>query len=573
MAAAPQINRFTITSPTTGFPVPGSQKFFGAPPHVVLYPYDPLFTPKRPIIDVGEYEGLQGGAGDAANWVDGLGGSARPGTQLKGKQYWEVFIKSLPVDVPHSWTDPNAPPFNLWKDVSHPLGPNAQGTSTWLPALNTFFNPVIGLWPKCSTFGKLDVIGLDDIDAKLRSIGVTRTNTVAADTVKPGLKATPGYAGVFPYSNFEIRDVVEGPFEDTTFEFNHGSDPAYVPPTPLKVFLSRKRSQLWRTDHVCIRDGVDVNGDPIGHLQTEPTVYDRDVALVYSVASASSAQAGKDDAAATNAFVAPFYTPQNTGIFAGLEFNGVLIGGGIAARLPDPQVDPVTTTNLYGYLFSAPDINLGVHGSQGDRAYLGDHGVVVPWGAGPGIHGPVFKGRGDWLTSIKTHGEDPVPGSFKGGTADPKVPGSYLGAGPDWIPQGPYTRPSVANDGLGVTGTPVPEGIWTGVDLGQWGEGDTIMIATDADSRKVWFGINGVWKGPGGIVPPNPETGLGWACYMDGPAAAGTPGGKDFIASAAKYFPGVSCRAAETVCEMRFGPLDTIFPVPIGFSSFHARYF
>ena len=463
------------------------------------------------------------------NWLAGVGGSARPGRTLAGKQYWEVLIVELPKTVPPPWTDFGLPDWSTTGEPNSPLGPNETGTSTFLPELNTFLNPVIGLWPKCSTFTQFSVIGLDDPAAQFRSIGVTRTKAVMAPTISPATPATSGSPGIYGsvvYSNaVTVTDTL-------FFPAGYSSEiPAY--------YIDRNRE-------TCT---LNITGD-------SPTVYH--VGGWWSVTPGQS-----DDVIPPATFSALAWATQQVDSYNGHQYQGLgpTVGplplpsnSTFTIQSPVPAMDAMpasSTPNLWGDLFQAPDIDMGVMNGEGtalavpvtagDCGYIGDTGVTIPFapgGANAGkTQGPVFKGRADMLDSIKTPGADPAPG---------------------------------AGDGHGTKG-PFPHGVWTGVDLGSLGVGDTVMIATDVDSRKVWFGKNGSWIAPSGAA--NPAAGTGWACYMDGYAAVGKPGQRNYVPGQSNYYPGVSYRLPGTTCNILFGAKDFKYPPPQGFVPYFARYF
>src|ERR1017187_7324984 len=196
MTAVPVLATYDIGIPFLGWPIAGSQQYNNIP-HLAFYGppgYNPLActppaTPNNkdafatPAVDTNySYADVQESVIDPQNkknWQLNVGGSARPGPLLAGRQYWEVEILSLPTAVPDNWTNPNInPPWSEFDFLPNfPIGPhNAKGTSVWLTSLNSFLNPVIGLWPKDPKFNQHTIIGLDDPTAQYRSIGVTRSN-------------------------------------------------------------------------------------------------------------------------------------------------------------------------------------------------------------------------------------------------------------------------------------------------------------------------------------------------------------------------------------------------------------
>jgi hypothetical protein len=215
-----------------------------------------------------------------------------------------------------------------------------------------------------------------------------------------------------------------------------------------------------------------------------------------------------------------------------------------------PEID---TPNLYGDLFTAPDIDLGqpdlVYNNHGDCAYINDGGVMLPWGASqPGLGntvlgGPIFKGRGDLLRSIKTPGEISAPG-------DGSFPGN--------------------------------SGIFCG-DIGPWGVGDTLMFATDMDSRKVWIGKNGVWANYGHPDVTDPmmrggkpiymtgASGHGQVCFMDGKKAVGAFGEDGYVPGVRNYYPGISFRYGPSKARFIFSASKCTYTPPLGFNVYTGR--
>jgi hypothetical protein len=494
--ATGQINEISV--PFIGWPVPGAQ-FDLQRRYFTAYAYDPYFIPRSPtggadtllrVIDFqsGDFQFFNNapincspqpmtptssrlkGFRDTGQQLRlaNIAGTARPGRALWKKQYWEIEIVQLPRETPRDsafvidkgyngtpdgafcWyktSDNTLNPYPFQTYIGDaidplralgpgfpaerlPMGPvagkiriesptwiyeivgtafdadgnyreSATRTYRWPAQLNTFLNPVIGLWPRCAQFGPHSVIGLDEQSALYRSIGVVRTSTM------------------------------------------QGS---------LRVV-----------------------------------------------------------------------TVDQSRLYGGGEDGDVTSSSGLTSCPEAGTVIP----HLYGDLFNGPDIagladreefgRLMVKdtaANRGEMANLGDGGVTLPFGSGPGRHGLVFKGRADLLRSIKSPGGDAVNDG------------------------GPYAGRS---------------GIWTGVDLGDFGEGDVIMIATDTDSRKVWFGKNGAWQG-------NPASGEGWACFMDGPAGA------------RNYYPGVSFRVGPSKLRAHFRTDDMIYTIPKGFKSYAAHY-
>jgi hypothetical protein len=167
---------------------------------------------------------------------------------------------------------------------------------------------------------------------------------------------------------------------------------------------------------------------------------------------------------------------------------------------------------LYGdHWFLAPDLASGDIPAESLTSQSGQAGVCLPFTRRlPSLHetlysAPIFKGRGDNLAAIKTIGTDTGHG-----------------------------------------------GVWTGVDLVSLAVNDIIMIATDCDSRKVWFGKNGTWYGPSGGAA-DPVGGSGNACLMDG--AAGQR----------NYYPGASYRYGPTHLRFLFRRDQLTYAPPAGF--------
>jgi hypothetical protein len=189
---------------------------------------------------------------------------------------------------------------------------------------------------------------------------------------------------------------------------------------------------------------------------------------------------------------------------------------------------PGTAVGYIGDLFEAPDVKMadtivdyggGSYGliGLGERAHIGDAGVLIPFNGPPPSAAArrqtlVFKGRGDALAAIKTAGVDNGPSSTR-------------------------------------------SGVWTGVDLDELKQGGVVMMATDTQSRKVWFGVNGSWKGPNG-GSANPAADVGHACLMDG------------VAGARNYFPGASIRLGPTRLRFIFERKDFNFTPPDGFDAY-----
>ncbi len=473
-------NSVTIDTPFKGWPVPASQFDGGNPEHWTMYAYNPFFYPGN---TTGRYGGIVFGAGKSADseiddfvydpedgtlkWAtvrmgcQDIAASFRSKRRVVGRQYWEVEIIQLPSAVPPMYQPevmdpPPGPQYVLgwqfvngvWiKGIEGPLvcipfsnleghasglicgiGPPHYGNlwleevspcsyytyrdwpyngTRWPSSLNTFLNPVIGLWPDCETFTRSSVIGLDDPAAIYRSIGVARTSVLRGD-----YRALPYQRWEWDGSAWSLIDI---PAEHTTLLWG----------------------DLWR---------------------------------------------------------APDIDTGHDGAFPMYRYN--------YANWSDQHPENRT---------------------KGDCAFLGDGGVMLPFGAVPPGDGEtiynslVFKGRGDSLRSIKSPGE----------------------------------AESEINSGGGA------DGIWTGVALGELREGDIVMIATDTKTRKVWFGKNGHWIGPGGTLA-DPSKGSGFACLMDGEAGA------------RNYFPAVSFRLGPTKLRMRFAGAQK-FAAPSGFEAFDAE--
>ena len=245
---------FDIVTPFRGWPIPCAAYDGGNPIWITLYPFDPHFLPgvETPydLDNVGStglnsygflgptsgflptiYDHTPGlslntaalAAGNLDNFLrpKNIGGSARPGLPISGRQYWEVLIVALPNRAPpslvHVWSG-DQPPHTDWfsyiNEFESDLGPKFGTGLRWPPTLNTFLSPTIGLWPSDPTFTKTSVIGLDNLNARTRSIGVTRTSALTSvyytvseddsDTPRPMMTAdsiaplAARYPGLFP---------------------------------------------------------------------------------------------------------------------------------------------------------------------------------------------------------------------------------------------------------------------------------------------------------------------------------------------------------------------------------------
>lgn len=131
-----------------------------------------------------------------------------------------------------------------------------------------------------------------------------------------------------------------------------------------------------------------------------------------------------------------------------------------------------------------------------------------------GIHTWVLKGRGDQLGDPQTAADD-----------------------------GPLVPP------IGGEGS-LFNGVWSGVDLGELAVDDTIMMATDTGSRKVYFGKNGHWYDKDGKSDFSPgQEQLKVAMLLDG------DGKQD-------YYPAVTLRAGLSHMRFLWGVLTKYQPPP-----------
>jgi len=159
-----------------------------------------------------------------------------------------------------------------------------------------------------------------------------------------------------------------------------------------------------------------------------------------------------------------------------------------------------------------------------------DTRVMVPLDQ-EGTHCPVLKGRGDFLAYYRSQ------------TIPATEPSFILGG----------TPPDLSQDWQTDRGT----GIDTGVNLPALAVGDRVMIATDTDSRKVWFGKNGRWYTVNGaeVTEEQWKNGEGYACLMDVEDGADGP----------EYYPAATVKYGFTHVRLHLG-LTCEYTPPSGFT-------
>ena len=138
-----------------------------------------------------------------------------------------------------------------------------------------------------------------------------------------------------------------------------------------------------------------------------------------------------------------------------------------------------------------------------------DTRIMVPLDQ-EGNHAPVIKGRADFLIAYRigippgVRADEPsfIREDFAGGSGD------FAGSG---------------------------TGFDTGVNLPALAVGDRVMIATDTESRKVWFGKNGTWYGLEGALDMNNPQAFeeGYVTVMD--VEDGVDGPEYYPAATVKY--------------------------------------
>ena len=211
-------------------------------------------------------------------------------------------------------------------------------------------------------------------------------------------------------------------------------------------------------------------------------------------------------------------------------------------------------------------------------------------GAGTGAHmvsavGEFFPSFSKSVTVASPAGADVVPDAPKAmqRLVDPgKHMPAYIGR-PDLLPERPSSWTTASMGDGATTDLHVSDGkvgLFTGVDLGKLGEGDVVMVATDADNGYVWFGKNGKWyipdpSGGGDICTqvsasdtnqqhgPGAQTPDGWAAVMDGAKKSasydrGAP-------HAPYYYPAVGYRVGPFDAEIIYDRGKLKYAPPGGF--------
>lgn len=437
---------------------------------------------------------------------------------LKGRQYWEVEIVTLPTQTP-----PNLVTFlggvddGTWNSSLIEYLSATEQVERWPPELNTYLQPVIGVAPegfidltthqplKAHTANMLGhgVFPIGDAGAVLRSIGVVRTSIVSGVPERnawvPGgyyahWVATDDPSSTFPTQDSKICD------DNPVF----GRNPLLEPLPEKSIFYPNNggfgASIIGRQDtvYVCMRGG-DNGGGPTHWSGTSTTWPDPGV-IYYP---AGNPDAGLCDTAG------PTFTHGAWSIWSasGPPGNYYFVWQNASWDKPrrvgtdfwyrqhaigspyQDWADIVHIPSTFKTLFSP-------------IAYYGDR--LMPFYNVDGRHGVVVKGEFGNIDNL----DEPSP-----------------------------------------EGTGPRRGVWTGIDLGALVKGDVVMIATDTKTRKIWFGKNGKWFSVSGALAQFQSD--QYATHMDGDAEV-------------KYYPTCSYRLGKTWVKMRFGAAQKYGP-PAGF--------
>jgi hypothetical protein len=224
--------------------------------------------------------------------------------------------------------------------------------------------------------------------------------------------------------------------------------------------------------------------------------------------------------------------------------DGTDIGDGILTHMAGRYLSPVSIPMIFGEIGTLYPLQSG----QTDDAWIALYTSRY--------HTPAFIGRIDCLHQGPYHeGDDSGRGS--GITY-------YDGDGSD---------SSIFSLGPNATSAMSVQGCYTGVDLGDLVNGDTVMIATDADQGYIWFGKNGKWYGKTGMLDPvydGPAHGTHWAAVMDGFTKSAYPitsptGAWARATAKPQYFPCVSYRLGPGEVKIVFDKAQLKYPPPAGF--------
>lgn len=438
---------------------------------------------------------------------------------LSGKVYWEVEILELPEAVPESYTYigiPDVPAYGNSSDS--PLQYSIDGVVTvkYPPELNTFFNPVIGVVPKYMKDLSFDkktrmsssMIGLDPRLSEPRSIGAVRTSSVMGDVnttafVEGGIYVDisttsvdyPATGRYFVCSLNAVDDRVDGEPMPSNRSWGVGT----------KNYRGNTVFQVIQNNGSVPRDaGGPINGAEIA-TNNNPGSGTSD----YLGGSWFGWYSGAPVDylwQAIGTIGGPLYKRTNFPYYPGESDPGDRqeIPGSILVRVEHTTEDDTVEDVMYGdYVQDLFD---------DDDNYL-ETKVVVPYGAEIGVQTPVLKGRGDFLAFYRD-GSQP--------SEDEIEERGFLVQGVG----------DLNDNGLNFAGT----GIDTGVNLGVLAREDRVMIAVDVPERKIWFGINGVWKGPDGreVRLEDIANGEGYATRLD--ASEGEEA-EYFAAATVKYGP------------------------------------
>lgn len=499
------------------WPIPGSQSY-GNPPEnwirngSVVDFYDAAYAPADDVggppptaapdaatnstSDITQFSWLDNGTGDLtpsnnggyveAQWLkDKVGGSGVYRNKLSGKQYWEAEIKTLPTARPEDYSRPTGNTVNYGNETEWPLGKNTDLTTyTYFPeGLDTFYNPVIGIMPgwvkelsyEGSTNFSLQILGLENKIDKPRAIFAVRTSNILGPTKVKAFIPGGIYVDV-SVTSFEYPTL--GRFFLASLNAVDDRVPGEPLPADVVFPVGSKVSrggvvyQVLQNNGSYVRDaGGPINGAEINtHGTTDYTIgawfgwYNHGITVDYLFQ-------------AIGAVGGPVY-----GITGGPYYPGV----------SDPALRPAiagtTIVRVENSVLTYPDSDPALYGDLIFSEVVADvyhENVGVPWDAGEGRHCPVMKGRADNLTQYRKPADGPFPVEL--------MEDAF-----------PY------ENGFGTT-------IDTGVDLGSLKVGDRIMWLTDTETRKVWIGINNVWKGADGaaVTKDDIAEGKGYVTLLD----------------------------------------------------------